>query len=142
MRRAFLVLIAAALSACSVGPRPIRYGEDECAHCRMRIMDPRFGAEAVTAKGRQMPMDSVECLLDWLAESDEEMRSLWVTDYSTKQLIAAETAIYLESEHLPSPMGAGVSAYATRELAEQALRDYPGRLLDWTELKASGLSVK
>lgn len=142
MRCVFLFLAAALLSACSVGPRPIRYGEDECAHCRMRIMDPRFGAEAVTAKGRQMPMDSVECLLDWVHETEEAMRSLWVTDYSSKQLIAAETAVYLESEHLPSPMGAGISAYATRELAEQSARDYPGRLLDWAELKTSSLSLK
>lgn len=105
-------------------------------------MDPRFGAEAVTAKGRQLTMDSVECLMEWVEEADEPMRSLWVTDYFTKQLIPAETAIYLESEHLPSPMGAGVSAYATREAAEQSAKEYPGRLLDWSELQAAGVEVK
>lgn len=142
MRNAFFLLALFFLVGCSAGPRPIRYGEDECAHCRMRIMDPRFGAEAVTAKGRQMPMDSAECLVEWLAESNEAMRSLWVTDYAGKQLISAETALYLQSEHLPSPMGGGISAYATRAAAEQALQEYPGRVLDWTELKAVGMEVE
>jgi copper chaperone NosL len=133
--RVSIALAGLLLAGCSAGPRPIRYGEDECAHCRMRIMDARYGAEAVTTRGRQLPMDSVECLVRWIEAGAEPARSLWVTDFrQPNRLIAAESAAYLLSEHLPSPMGAGLTAFATRAAAETSARDYAGRVLNWPDL--------
>ena len=39
-------------TSCSAGPEPIRYGQDNCHHCKMTLTDKRFGAEIVTQKGK------------------------------------------------------------------------------------------
>src|SRR5690606_23270005 len=52
------------LQACgSDGPKPINYGKDQCAHCKMTVSDARFGCQLVTAKGRAYHFDDVQCLV-------------------------------------------------------------------------------
>ena len=40
------------LSSCSAKPEPFNYGKDICADCSMTIMDPKFGAQIITDKGK------------------------------------------------------------------------------------------
>ena len=61
-----LSLITILISACSKGPQPINYGEDECEFCKMMVMDKRYGAELVTDKGKIYFFDSIECLVGYL----------------------------------------------------------------------------
>ena len=52
-----------ALAGCAPrAPRPIAYGRDACAECRMVASDPRFGAQLETATGKLYVFDSIECL--------------------------------------------------------------------------------
>lgn len=109
-----------ALAACApAGPRPIAYGRDECAYCRMVISDPRFGAALVTAKGRTVVFDSVECLASWYDLGRDERgrdgaRSLWVSDYNRpRKLLDATRARYLRVAGPASPMGKGLIAVAS-----------------------------
>jgi copper chaperone NosL len=127
LRRGVLLIAGAvaapaigALAACTVaGPRPIAYGHDECAYCRMVISDRRFGAALVTAKGRTVVFDSVECLASWYDLSRDERgrdvaRSLWVSDYNRPgHLLDASRARYLRVVGPASPMGKGLIAIAS-----------------------------
>ena len=45
------MLLAAAIGACSSGPRPIRIGEDHCAMCRMQVAEARFATALVHQEG-------------------------------------------------------------------------------------------
>lgn len=131
---ALLVAAAAGSTGCAAGPRDIRYGEDACAHCRMSVSDPRYGTEIVTRTGRQLVFDAIECLAAYLEdpEAAQEVRSLWVTDFRAPEtLLSAETAFYLRSPALPSPMGMHLTAFATDEARAEALATHGGEALDW-----------
>lgn len=39
-----IAVSALSLQACSIGPEPIRYGKDQCAHCKMTLTDKRYQA--------------------------------------------------------------------------------------------------
>lgn len=136
MTRLLLPLLAAVLLAgCEPEPRPIRYGEDACAHCRMTVSDARFGAELVTATGKTLAFDSIECLAEFFqthTDGAADVHSVWVTAYDVPEtLMPAEAAAFLQSPGLRSPMGAGLAAFRDRLTAEQARAEYGGELLDW-----------
>jgi len=40
------------LTSCTPKPEKIAFGKDNCAECKMPIMDPKFGGEIVTKKGK------------------------------------------------------------------------------------------
>ncbi len=126
------------LRSCSVGPSPIEYGQDMCGLCQMIISDPRFGTEMVSTKGKVYKYDSVECLVKHYLTGnlkDEQIHSIWVTDFSKPSgLIPANSATYLQSQTLRSPMGMGLSAYSNREIAQQIQLQTGGNLLRWDEL--------
>ncbi|MDX1911017.1 MAG: hypothetical protein SFV22_06010, partial [Saprospiraceae bacterium] len=54
--------------ACSTGPEPIRYGQDNCHACKMTLTDRRFGAEIVTKKGKVYKFDDLNCLMGHIGE--------------------------------------------------------------------------
>ncbi|MEX0692088.1 MAG: nitrous oxide reductase accessory protein NosL [Gemmatimonadales bacterium] len=126
-------VVTLVLLACTVGPRPIVYDEDTCARCRMVVSDRRYGAELVTATGRVLVYDGIECVAQGVREAEAgDVVSVWVTDSDQPEtLIRAETAYFLQAASLPSPMGAGLTAFATREGREAQAARHPGALLDW-----------
>ena len=40
------------IAGCNPKPEKITFGKDNCAECKMTIMDPKFGGEIVTKKGK------------------------------------------------------------------------------------------
>jgi copper chaperone NosL len=59
------IFIMIMLIACNPERKPIQYGEDKCAFCRMSIVDQRFGGEIVTQKGKVYMFDAVECMVNY-----------------------------------------------------------------------------
>jgi len=138
-RRAFLALsVAALVAACSGGPPPIAYGVAECDYCRMRIGDPRFGAEAITAAGKVLQFDSIECAAGYYASlsGPEAVRGVWVSDFRRPgTLIPVGEARFGHLEGRLTPMGGGLFAVpaATPSPADGAV---PAASLDWTAVVA------
>lgn len=131
-----LLLLALAFSSCTPEPEPIQYGFDACAHCKMTIYDARYGAEAVTKKGKIFKFDSIECMAGYLQEHEMEEDILYklVTDFEQpERLIAVESAAILQSEALPSPMGMFLTAFGAQESAQQFQQERGGQLLNWQE---------
>lgn len=138
---AALALAAAVVTASCSGPqpRPIAYGSDMCEACLMALADEGHGAEAVTATGRAYVFDSIECMAAWLRTTDDPgaVHSLWVTDFANPPgLIRAESAHYLASATLPSPMGLGLTAFARAEDRDGAVHSFGGDALDWEGIRA------
>lgn len=134
------------VASCSVKERPIVYGEDGCDYCRMTVMDHRYGAELVTDKGKVFTFDAAECLIEYLYHNEDKSgsaRYLLVTSYTEPdQLIDAKGATYLVSKQMPSPMGAYLTSFASRETAEKYLLEKGGALYTWEELFAGFRSIK
>lgn len=139
MMRALISLIAFPLlmTGCSSGPDPIVYGKDNCHWCQMRIMDPKFGAEAITDKGRIYKFDSGECLLHYLAEAEANHDQLLVTDFeSPETLMDASTSWFLISKNMPSPMGAYLNAFPDETTATAYQKQNGGTVFSWESVKA------
>ncbi len=124
------------LYACKQGPRDLEYGKDECYYCSMKIVEAKFGAQSVTDKGKVQMYDSAECLIkDVLNHPDKQYAFLKVTDYISNGWIDAEEAYFLISENLPSPMGANLSSYKTKEEADNMQKEKEGNVLNWNEVR-------
>ena len=133
-----LILNAVVFTACSVGPEPIHYGEDNCVHCAMTIMDKRYGTEIVTAKGKVFKFDSVECLVEYLQEkkvAEQEVKLVLVTPFNRpEELVDAYTSQVLHCKNLPSPMGKFLTAFKDKEEALPFRKEYGGVLFSWDDL--------
>ena len=117
-----------AATACAANPH-IVFGTDACAECRMIISDRRFGAVVVTATGKSLPFDSVDCLLEYLRSHPQQERTgTFVVDASAPgTLIPAEQAMYVVDGSVRPPMGTTV-AYASA-------RSSDGRSMSWLALQ-------
>ncbi len=138
MKRLMIGLIVV-LGACAPKVEPIRYGQDQCAYCKMTITDNHFAAQLVTLKGRNYKFDAAECLIWFLEEGRVDSGSIYkalVSDYAHPgTLIDAYKAIYLVSPQIHSPMGANLAAFADRATAAQFQKRYGGELYTWREVR-------
>jgi len=123
------------LGACGAKPVALNLGQDECTHCKMVVTDARFGAEWITEKGKTYKFDSIECLAAYCRDQHiYDYTAMWVTNYqSADQWLDVSRAYFLKSDNIPSPMGKGLSAYASSAVAEEMKNKYNGRVLTWSE---------
>ncbi len=126
------------LASCSADPRPIAYGEDACHHCKMKLMEQKFGAELVTEKGKVFIFDDVNCMLQYM-DSEEGKRQTYkhvlVTDYfNPGTLLDANFAHYLKSASIQTPMASQVVAISDFKLLEEYKEKNGGIYLAWGEL--------
>lgn len=112
MKYTLLVILAIGLvSACRPKPEEIRYGEDQCAYCKMNIADPKFGGELVTEKGRVYKFDAVECMVRFEKANDQSYRYVLVNLYDKPgKLFSADSALFVISDTIKSPMGANLAS--------------------------------
>lgn len=138
MRTLITLLIPIILVSCKVEPEPLAYGEDGCAHCKMTLMDKKFGAELVTQKGKVYKFDDVNCMLDFYNSGDtppEEFAYKLVTDFSQPgKLIEADNAFYLKSPQIQSPMASQVAAFEKEASMKEVQAEVNGIYLVWGEL--------
>ncbi len=136
MKRLIAIPVLALLISCQVSPGKIDYGEQSCHFCRMTIVDRQHAAQFVNDKGKTYNFDATECLINYLSGVDEEdVGLLLVSDYNLPEsLIEAESATFIISEEMPSPMGANLSALSTKAEAEEILQNKKGKIYNWNEL--------
>ncbi len=132
-----LILSVTILFGCEPKPQPIQLGGDQCSYCRMMITEKEFGSQILNNQGRAFKFDSVECMAAYdVTEESENHHSKWVPNFlEREQWLNAETAVYLHSETLRSPMGLFLSAYADRESAEKMREEYGGEIISYQEVK-------
>ena len=130
-----------AIAACQAESRPVRLGEEECAHCRMRVMTAEYAAELVTRKGRQYVFDDAVCLVSFLRAQPavaEQAHQLLVADYNhpTHWLPVAEAA-FMRSPQLRTPMNGQTAAFASNAEAQSAAHKLnpPGEILSWLNVR-------
>ncbi|MFM8450733.1 MAG: nitrous oxide reductase accessory protein NosL [Haliscomenobacter sp.] len=140
MKQLFFGLSALSLllSACTPQPVAIEYGAEACIYCQMTIVDPKQGAEVVSDKGRVYKFDAIECLVNYLEQHSEQPVALTlVNDYwNPGAFLSADTAFFLISRNVPSPMGAFLSACGSKETADAWLAEKGGTLYTYAELRA------
>jgi len=134
-----LLLLTLGLQACQSnnGPKPIKYGTDQCAYCKMTVSDARFGTQLQTKKGRVYNFDDVQCMLAFVKESKvkkDEVSAYYLPDYLSQKLMPAEKMFYLKSEELKSPMRGNIAAFSNAADLEKTKETVGGTTLTWDDL--------
>lgn len=132
------MLIVASLPGCGgYTPEEIHYGSDQCDYCKMTIADKSFGSELITAKGKVLKYDSIECLAAAdiaFASKSQDVHSRWLTDFTQPgQFLDANEAWIIAAERQRSPMGVGLIAVGTEQSANQLISEVGGRTISWGE---------
>ena len=130
-----ILVFIIALTSCQPKEKAIVYGQDECQHCRMMIIEKQYGTELVTKKGKVYTFDSIECLIDYLRTDkidENEVALSMVTSFNQPEVLrAVKDSYYLYSIKLPSPMGMFLTAFETKAAAEEAKTKYGGEVMNW-----------
>lgn len=139
-KAAVTILAIVALNSCSVKPTPFQYGKDACDDCKMTIMDPKFGGELVTKKGRVFKFDDVHCLSHYIKAGNiktEDIAQTVFVDYENNPaFLDAKASHFVVSPQLKSPMNSHAAAFATREKAIAKAAEMGGQVKTWDEVLA------
>ncbi|OGO41642.1 MAG: hypothetical protein A2W36_03070 [Chloroflexi bacterium RBG_16_58_14] len=139
---AMLLLALALLSACSSQPeRPhppeILYEQDVCASCGMIISEARFAAATILTNGEARKFDDIGEMLVYHMEHPTEQVEVWfVHDYQDEHWIRAETAYFVRSDALKSPMGGNIVAFEDQEAASALAAEFQGEMYTLDQLRA------
>lgn len=132
-----IILLSFVVISCKVEPQPIEYGSDVCSYCKMNIVQKTHSAQYVTKKGKQFKFDAVECLVNAISETDTSQIELFlVADFSSPgTMIIAQSATFLISPGIKSPMGANLTAVSTKSFGEKLQQEHTGVLYTWDALR-------
>lgn len=138
IKHAAAILVVFSLASCTIESKEIQYGTDDCHYCRMHIVDKQHAAEVVTNKGKVYVYDAIECMLNELSEEGTKNIALTLTNIygSPSKLYDTKSAFFLINSSIPSPMGANLSAFRTRQEAEKVNAEKgKGKIYTWEEIK-------
>ena len=143
LNKSTVVAIAflAFLSSCSTGPEKIAYGKDACDDCRMTIMDPKFGGEVITKKGKVYKFDDAHCLAHFMRSGtvkDDQVAQTVFMDYeSDGNFLKTPSLFFVVSPQLKSPMGSNAAAFSSQQAADKKASEVSGKTMDWQALATS-----
>ena len=126
------------LASCSAEPQAIAFGKDLCDECKMTIMDPKFGGEVVTKKGKVFKFDDAHCLANFLqsgkvAESDVS-QTVFLNHQGDPQFLNAADVQFVVSPQLKSPMNSNAAAFSDKATADQKATEVAGKVMNWNTL--------
>jgi copper chaperone NosL len=133
-----IALLCFGMMSCSVEPQKLDYGKDACHHCKMTLMDNKFGGEIVTTKGKVYKFDDANCLINFLNDSKiphDQIAHCLIADFASPGiLIDATNALYIKSEKIKSPMAGNIAAFQNKPSLDQYNKSWKGILLSWGEI--------
>ncbi len=134
-----LLFAGLALTGCTPAkPQAIRYGQDECAECKMTLVNPHYGAELLTAKGKIFKFDDLNCLLAFQNKTKTTPApQAYIIDCNRPNtFLTVEHAIFLQHDGLRTPMGSHLAAFANVTDLETARSQLGGggQILRWPDI--------
>ncbi len=139
MKNSILIaLFSVFLFSCNVAPQPITYGTDACHFCNMTIVDRQHASQLVNSKGKAYKFDAIECMVHSLQDEfkPEEIALFLVADFNKPgEWLDANSASFLVSDQIASPMGANLSAFENQDVAQKMLEKFTGKRYSWKEIQ-------
>lgn len=125
-------------SSCETNPQPFQYGKDICDDCRMTIMEPHFGAQLITRKGKVYKFDDLHCLVNFHNKGTvkkEDINKIVSVDYNNeKAFLDVNSAWFVKSAALKSPMNSNTASFDNQNTATAKSNEVNGQLLKWNDL--------
>lgn len=132
----FVSLVGCAQSKSEIQPPEIIYSQDICDECHMIISDAKFAAATIDLQGNAHKFDDIGGMLVYHMDHPEsQVRAYFVHDYNTQVWLRGETAAYVRSPQIQSPMNDGIAAFADRASAETYAARVGGTVSKFDELR-------
>jgi copper chaperone NosL len=129
------------ISSCNTKPQPFAYGKDICDDCRMTIMDPKFGGEIITKKGKVFKFDDAHCLVHFMKQGTVKQADIAQTVFidfeNDKNFINVTSAYFVVSDQLKSPMNSNAASFSSIEIAQEKTKQTNGTIKNWDQLYQS-----
>jgi copper chaperone NosL len=127
------------LAGCTPKAEKIAFGKDSCVECKMTIMDPKFGGEIVTKKGKVFKFDDAKCVATFLDKRSVGLSDIHQTlfvDYSgNEDFIPVSKVEFVVSSQFKSPMGGNAAAFNGVKVAQEKSKEIPGsKVTNWATL--------
>lgn len=134
-----ILFLAIFMTGCKPKPEKILPGKDNCAECKMTIMDARFSAEIVTKKGKVYKFDDTHCVAAFLQRRGVELDNIHQTlfsDYNnSNEFVKVNSAEFVVSSQLKSPMGGNAAAFKNGAEAKKKAAELEGsKITNWATL--------
>lgn len=131
-----IALLTIALTSCrsqrTDGPPTVRLDEDVCHRCNMIISDQRFATATLIAGSRGTEprlFDDFNCQAQFEAEeTDLQIVGRWSHDYVSATWLKTESAHFVISDDLRTPMASRTAAFATLDEARRASAEFGGEV--------------
>ncbi len=107
---------------------------DVCTSCKMAISQARYAAQVVDKDGNAYKFDDIGCLLRYLREHNPAQPRVYVMDYENQQWLAVESAVFVKSQAVESPMASGLAAFRDQPAAQRFVKNNPGQVMKFSEL--------
>lgn len=135
---AMVVLLLALASCGKRGPVPIMPSVDQCAFCKMTISDVKYGAEAITDKGRIYKFDDIACMRNYSNENTQiQIAAYYVSDFGdSSRLIAAKEASFISGGSIVTPMHGDIIAFSSAEEASATAKAMGATPITWQKIIA------
>ena len=134
-------IILFSLTSCETKIQPFQYGKDSCDDCRMTIMEPHFGAQLVTKKGKVYKFDDLHCLVNFHNNGrvqKEDIDKMVSVDYNNEKVfLDVAAAWFVKSSQLKSPMNSNTASFASQQIATSKAKEVNGQLVKWNDLLAA-----
>jgi copper chaperone NosL len=136
---AMAMIASLIITACKAKPEKINFGKDNCAECKMIIVDPNFGAEIVTKKGKVYKFDDLHCIAAFLERRGVELsnihQTLFVQYNAPGEFVDVKSAEFVVSSQFKSPMGGNAAAFKNATEAKKKSAEIEGsRATNWATL--------
>jgi copper chaperone NosL len=104
----------------------------------MIINEERHAAAYITKDGQSHIFDEVGNMLQGLLKNQDipDVTAFFVHDYEQQNWLRAETAYYVLSPELSTPMGSGLVALASSEQAKTLANEVQGQVFTFEEILA------
>jgi copper chaperone NosL len=134
-------VLAFIMNSCTTKPEPFILGKDLCDDCRMTIMDPKFGGEIITKKGKIYKFDDAHCLVHFMKQGNVKeadiAQTLFVNYNDNSRFLDVKSSFFVQSPQLKSPMNSNAASFPDKESAEKKAAETSGTVKNRDELYRS-----
>src|SRR5215213_8020644 len=135
-----MVILTILVTSCNTKPQPFAYGKDICDDCKMTIMDPKFGGEIITKKGKIYKFDDAHCIVNFMkgaAIKESDIKQTVFVDYENENhFLDVKSSFFVISDQLKSPMNSNAGAFSSTKIATERAAAISGTMKTWDQLKA------
>ncbi|MGZ3948927.1 MAG: nitrous oxide reductase accessory protein NosL, partial [Flavisolibacter sp.] len=136
-----MLMLVVLFSSCKTNPQPFAYGKDICDDCKMTIMDPKFGGEIITKKGRIYKFDDSHCMVHFLKTGSlkeaDVAQTLFIDYEHENNFLDVRLSYFVVSDRLKSPMNGNAACFPSAQIAEQKVKEFNGVIKNWDQLYQS-----